>query len=788
MKRVLMMAGLLLIAVPVSAEPENALASRARQIMDDGALELPIQGQLLAQYADSLRHLDVVLAAKCLERGGIAAFRANQLDSALARWQRGVSWARQAGENQAESSLLNALAIGHTARGDVETALPVYDRALELREALADTAGLARTWGNLAQAYANMRRTSEALAATVEAEKWLALADNTTGRIANSLRKGQMLRAMGRLDEALFQNRETVDLAGRKGDQNAQGLAALELGEVLLDLERPREALPRLEEALDLFQASRDDFQAMFAEQSIIASLLMSDQADQALARVRQVIPVAEEAGQVPLLTVLRRMEGQALFRLGQIASAEVALEQSRTLFEKRWQDLEDGRSRAGIFAASGDVYAALARLQLSTGRVEEAFLTVERGRAPGFLARVGGRLASVEQLQAELRRTASALILFNDPGWDPLVAFVLDGRQLRYVELGNPGPMASDARAALGLLAAGESLETCGPALERLETRLARPLMLLLDDQVKRLAVVPPSFLSGFPLGLLSGQDTRPWSYLPSASALLFLGERAAPTGGVLALADPESPASSASPDPLTGRLPVSTARAQAGVPLPQARAEIDAVAERPADQRVGSQATGAALRIALQGPLAVLHLATHAVVDPVDGGRSAVVLAGAEGVDAVTAQEIAAFDFAGDLVVLSGCSTFGQHRVLGEGWFGLPRSFLAAGARSVVSTLWDVDDTGARIFVTAFYAALRAGSPRDEALQRARQVCRDEGLPPRDWAAFVLSGVGADRVESLATAPISPNFRPPGLLLLVLSLVLAVILLVAFGLPRRR
>ncbi len=778
MRAVLMMACLVMIAAPVIAETENPVAQRARKVLDNNTLELSVQGQLLSQYADSLRTVDVVLAAKCLERGGIAAFRANQLDSALAWWQRGVAWARQAEEKQAESSLLNALAIGHTARGDVETALPVYDRALGLREALDDTAGLARTWGNLAQAYASLGRTAEALAATAEEEKWLALADNTTGRIANSLRKGQMLRAMGRHEEALFQNRETVDLAGREGDQNAQGLAALELGEVLLDLERPREALPRLEEALALLQASRNDFQAMYAEQSIIASLLMSDQADQALARVRQAIPVTEEAGQIPLLTVLRRMEGQALFQLGQIAPAEAALEQSRTLFEQRWQDLEDGRSRAGIFTASGDVYAALARLQLSTGRVQEAFLTVERGRAPGFLARVGGRLASVEQLQAELRRTASALILFNDPGWDPLVAFVLDGHQLRYVELGNTGPMASDARAALGLLAAGESLATCGPALERLEIRLARPLMKLLDDKVKRLAVVPPSFLAGFPLGLLSDQDTRPWTYLPSASALVALGGRAAPTGGVLALADPESPEAPASPDPLTGRLPVSTARAQAGVPLPQARAEIVAVTEQPADQRVGSQATGTALRIALQGPLAVLHLATHAVVDPVDGGRSAVVLAGAEGVDAVTAQEIAAFDFAGDLVVLSGCSTFGQHRVLGEGWFGLPRSFLAAGARSVVSTLWDVDDTGARIFVTAFYAALRAGTPRDEALLRARQVCRDEGLPPRDWAAFVLSGVGADRVESLAMSQADTPSPKPGWLLPGLGLSLLLLL----------
>ncbi len=40
------------------------------------------------------------------------------------------------------------------------------------------------------------------------------------------------------------------------------------------------------------------------------------------------------------------------------------------------------------------------------------------------------------------------------------------------------------------------------------------------------------------------------------------------------------------------------------------------------------------------------------------------------------------------------------------------MPRSFLAAGAHSVVSTLWDVDDLGARQFVTAFYGALGKGA----------------------------------------------------------------------------
>ncbi len=355
----------------------------------------------------------------------------------------------------------------------------------------------------------------------------------------------------------------------------------------------------------------------------------------------------------------------------------------------------------------------------------------------------------------------------------------MLDGTELRSVEIGPVTPLATDARAALRLLAAGESLETCRPALNRVEAVLVTPLLAAIGPDVARLSIVPPSFLMGFPLGVLQDPEGRPWdgerplSYLPNATAFVDLGARAAPTAGVLALADPSAP------QPDVGQLPVSPARARTGVPLPEAREEIALVVRAAGRRLMGDAATGTELRAALRTPLAVLHLATHAVVDPVDGGRSAVVLAGDTGVDAVTAAEIAGFDFAGDLVVLSGCSTFGEQRVLGEGWFGLPRSFLAAGARSVVSTLWDVEDRGARIFMAAFYEALREGAARDVALVEARRVCQAEGLPPREWAAFVLTGVGADGVGALDGVANERNWLP--------GVLWAVAVIVALGLVRR-
>ncbi len=751
-----------------------ALADRARVVLSQKAADLGPHGELLAHYADSLRTLDVVLAARCLEVSGIAAFRTNDLDSARARWQRGVDWARQAEATGAESSLLNALAIGYTAAGDVEGALPIYERTLETREALNDTMGLSRTWGNLAQAYANIGRTAEALAATSEEEKWLDLVDNPRGRVSNAIRSSQILRSLGRFDEALLKGKQAVELASTMSDDNVQGMATMSQGDALLDLGRSEEALSVLTRSKELLLRSGDDFSVTFVEQSIINCLLLLNRNAEALERVQVLKSEVESAGQLPLLTVLLRFEGTALFALGRIAEAEETLTKARTLFEERRTQLTDDRSRSGIFSASGEIYASLARCQLATGRPQEAFATVEAGRAAVFRDRFPGEAPGLPELQAELKKNDAALVLFNDPSFDPLVAFVLDSRGLQIVELGAVGSLAADARTALRLLTAGETLETCGPALARLEQALSGPVLAVVDPRVKRFSVVPPSFLAGFPLGVLRDSQGHRWSetralgYLPNASAMLHLGARQVPRQGVLAFADPSGPL-------LTeGRLPLSPARSRMGVPLPESRAEIEFFAPEPSQRRVGDSATGQELRGALQGELAILHLATHAVVDPIDGGRSAVVLAGLDGIDAVTAQEISTFDFRGDLVVLSGCSTFGAHRVLGEGWFGLPRSFLAAGARSVVSTLWDVDDRGAREFVEAFYAALARGAVRDEALVQAREVCRRNGLPPRDWAAFVLTGVGDEGVEVLIQENPSRWQRGRWLLLLAVGGVL--------------
>lgn len=128
------------------------------------------------------------------------------------------------------------------------------------------------------------------------------------------------------------------------------------------------------------------------------------------------------------------------------------------------------------------------------------------------------------------------------------------------------------------------------------------------------------------------------------------------------------------------------------------------------------------------------------------------------------LTALEVEALDLSGvELATLSACETGLGETAGGEGLLGLQRAFQVAGARSVVASLWQVDDKATRDLLIRFYENLwKKKLPRLEALRQAQLWMLKEGAkrgldlvredavkalswtkaPPYYWAAFVLSG----------------------------------------------
>ena len=115
------------------------------------------------------------------------------------------------------------------------------------------------------------------------------------------------------------------------------------------------------------------------------------------------------------------------------------------------------------------------------------------------------------------------------------------------------------------------------------------------------------------------------------------------------------------------------------------------------------------------------------------------------------VTAEELAALDLRNcDLAVLSACNTSVGVRRAGQGVASLRTALHAGGARSVITSLWKVDDAATRELMVEFYRLLLVEKvPKATALWRARMALRDardrEGRPihgAKDWAGWVLSG----------------------------------------------
>jgi CHAT domain-containing protein len=207
-------------------------------------------------------------------------------------------------------------------------------------------------------------------------------------------------------------------------------------------------------------------------------------------------------------------------------------------------------------------------------------------------------------------------------------------------------------------------------------------------------------------------------------------------------------------------------------GSVLPQlagARAEVRLVDQTLAGRDsdvvlVGESATEPAVRVA--APHArLIHFAAHAFSGEGADRDPYIALASPRGAHPdpsadgrLTASEIYGLPLSADLVVLSACRS-ARGKLSSDGIADLSRAFIAAGAPSVVASLWDAADEPTSRLMRQFYRGYVAGEPKDAALRgaqlallralragevRASAHHASVTIPehPMFWAGFVLVG----------------------------------------------
>jgi CHAT domain-containing protein len=181
--------------------------------------------------------------------------------------------------------------------------------------------------------------------------------------------------------------------------------------------------------------------------------------------------------------------------------------------------------------------------------------------------------------------------------------------------------------------------------------------------------------------------------------------------------------------------------------VPLPFSEAEVETIADdlpRPNTILLGANATETRFKQISTESTEVIHLALHGYADVDYPDRSALIFAPQpNGPDdgLLQAREIRELHIRARLVTLSACDT-GVGPVGEVDVANVVNAFIEAGADSVVSTLWDLEDESTEHLMTMFYSNLAMHERKVDALRSAQLNLLNQGLPPYFWAGVQIVG----------------------------------------------
>ena len=355
-------------------------------------------------------------------------------------------------------------------------------------------------------------------------------------------------------------------------------------------------------------------------------------------------------------------------------------------------------------------------------------------------------------QLARELNGTLVEYVRHAE-GWG---AFVVSANKLRYVRL----PLVDDAlldkmenwvkrldgRAGRGkfsyrpLPAWHEALiAPLSLPLERGESRSAVPLPTSVPERVcgTVLVVAPFGRLHLLPLAALRAGENEP--YLAAQYKLSFV-----PTLGALRVLRDQERKDEASRRDLRAQRLLSVAY-PGTPPLSNVLPESEAIMKHFEPHAIGlhnEKATPDAVLEAAPGKQ-IVHFGCHGWFDSEHPGESGLMLAGGW----LTVQRIIAELNLKEsrLATLAACESGKSHVRSGDEHVGLMQAIMTAGAKSVVASLWNVNDAATRAIFEAFYAQAQQGHAPALALQNAQQALRQRAhwRHPYYWAAFTISGL---------------------------------------------
>ncbi|HOI73688.1 MAG TPA: CHAT domain-containing protein [Syntrophales bacterium] len=398
----------------------------------------------------------------------------------------------------------------------------------------------------------------------------------------------------------------------------------------------------------------------------------------------------------------------------------------------------QDIRPRTGSAEQVGTSYRELARAERDLGVVADPAGGNDTARTRGIAVSLKKDLASqapeftslvavtgtpLGEIRDRLARD-EALVEYYEAGGEWFV-FVLKRDGIAVKGLGKPDleKDVRDFRSALTNPASRDYLARS----QNLYRKLIQPVSGLLEGS--RLTVVPHGPLHYLPFSALhSGReylvDRAGIRILQTAGILRFIRSRPrAARPVVLVMGNPDLG------DPKYD--------------LKYAQEEARAIARlMPGATLLLRERAKASVLTGRAGQFDMIHFAAHGVFDPDDPLGSALLLAGDDaGSGWLRARDLYNLNLNADLVTLSACETALGKITKGDDVVGFTRGFLYAGAGSIVSTLWKVDDRATKDLMLDFYGRILK-TDKGEALRQAQRNAMKRHPHPFYWASFQLTG----------------------------------------------
>ena len=677
-------------------------------------------------YENSLS-IAIAIKDKPLEGASYAnlgnAFQAlGMYSEAVVIYEKAVPYAKEVGDKRMEGQMLGNLGTAYNRIGEHKKELECHKRHLSLCEELEEKQGEATAHGNIGMVNYRMENFKEAI---YHNEKQISISRSLgeiDGEMVGCLNLGKVYWKLDKLPEAIEYQKEALYFAEKMKSLDKMGSCHYDLGVSYSKLKEFEMACSHLEQCTELYAEVR---QLLFGKD--IYKISLSDVQASAYRLYTRCLLQQDKDEEALLVTERARSAA-----LADMMVVSYGLHDPK---DGKREVLSGGSMREVVSLVGGQVfYYALS----GTGKENVFLWNLKSNSAPKFVGEVTDWKSLLDEALAEIH------IKGNTARCEDRSLPSRENRRIRQNQEIDQEVEKVD-----------EDLLCCLPTKRITPTDRSSALGKLYDvlfcckspdQEAKDLIIVPDAELHRIPFAALRDENNQTLAekhrirVLPSLTimkAIFDCPDNYHNQKGAVIVGDPD----------VGSVLIKATKKPKLITRLEHAHKEAEEIARMVGvNPLLGEKATKARFLEKLR-TAALVHIAAHG-----NSGTGEIAFAPPpqkrkpeldEEDVFLTMAEVQKAKVRAKLVVLSCCHS-AEGPIRAEGVIGMARAFLGAGARSVLGTLWAIDDNATLEFMRNFYQHLKLGEKASEAVYQATAALRgsEEFQSPYYWAPFVLIG----------------------------------------------